>query len=134
MIWSSVQISRRYIFRQICKANLPIVITSVSRCVCYLLCKRMLQEQLNFWKIHLHGFQHVQSNGISVQFFSLTTFILKIKFFDILFYLRISRKWWKLEQTLLLPSDTKSCICHRMAPLRVLYITTLTYIFKVTKF
>ena len=35
-------------------------------------------------------------------------------------------------QTLLLPSDLKSGICHRMAPLRMLYVTILTYSFKVT--
>ena len=37
-------------------------------------------------------------------------------------------------QTLLLPSHRKPCILLRMAPLRMLYITTLTYIFKVTNF
>ena len=37
-------------------------------------------------------------------------------------------------QPLLLPSDRKSCICHLMAPLQMLYIVTMTYIFKVTKF
>ena len=33
-------------------------------------------------------------------------------------------------QILLLPSDRKSGNCHRMAPLRKLYVMTLTYIFK----
>ena len=35
-------------------------------------------------------------------------------------------------QTLLLSSDRKSGISHRMVPVLILYITTLTYIFKVT--
>ena len=34
----------------------------------------------------------------------------------------------------ILQSDRKSCICHRMAQLRMLYIMILTYIFKVTNF
>ena len=37
-------------------------------------------------------------------------------------------------QTLLLPSDRKSGICQRTAPLQMLHIVTLTYIFKVTNF
>ena len=40
---------------------------------------------------------------------------------------------WKM-QTWLLPLDKKSGICHRMMPLRMLYIMTLNYIFKVTNF
>ena len=40
---------------------------------------------------------------------------------------------WKM-QTLLLVSDRKSGICHWMVPLGMLYIITLTYIFKVTNF
>ena len=31
------------------------------------------------------------------------------------FSMRISRKLWEMKQTLLLPSDWKSCICHQMA-------------------
>ena len=33
-----------------------------------------------------------------------------------------------------LPSNRKSCVCHRMVPLQMLYIMALTYIFKVIKF
>ena len=40
---------------------------------------------------------------------------------------------WKM-QTLLLQSDRKLAICHRMSPLRMLYILSLAYIFKVTNF
>ena len=36
--------------------------------------------------------------------------------------------------TLLLTSDRKSDICHRMTPLRMLSVITLTYIFNVTNF
>ena len=43
----------------------------------------------------------------------------------------LTSKGWKM-QTLILPKDKKSGIYHRMAPLRMLYIITLTYIFKVT--
>ena len=38
----------------------------------------------------------------------------------------------EIEQTLLLPTNKKSCICNQIAPLWMLYIMTLTYIFKVT--
>ena len=102
-------------------------------------------------------------------FFFLTLTSLSKSHFFMLFDLRISRKWSEIEQTLLLPSDRKSCICHQMAPiadilhqmailtssgwkmqtlllpsggksgfcyrmtpLRLLYIMTLNYIFKVT--
>ena len=43
-----------------------------------------------------------------------------------------TRNSWKM-QTLLLPLD-KSGICHRLVPLRILYIMTLTYIFKIINF
>ena len=39
-----------------------------------------------------------------------------------------------IKQTVLLPSDRNSGICHQMAPLRMLYIVTLTYIFNATQF
>ena len=39
-----------------------------------------------------------------------------------LFYLRVAGKWWEIEQTILLPSNRKSCIFHRMAPLKMLYM------------
>ena len=45
----------------------------------------------------------------------------------------LTGKRWKL-QILLFPSDSNAGICHRVAPLRVLYIITLTYIFKVTNY
>ena len=45
----------------------------------------------------------------------------------------LTSKRWRM-QTLLLPSDRKSGICHRMAPLRILYILTFTNIFKVTNY
>ena len=54
--------------------------------------------------------------------------------FSILLDLRISRKWWEIEQKLLLPSDGKSSIFHGMTLLWMLYIMILTYIFKVTNF
>ena len=48
----------------------------------------------------------------------------------------LSWLFWQIStgkmQTLLLPSARKSCICHRMAPLGMLHIVTLIYIFKVT--
>ena len=73
--------------------------------------------------------------SLTLIFYSLTlTFIFKGQSFGIFLLLRISRKLGEIEQTLLLPLDRKSCICHRMAPLQMLYIMTITYIFKVTKF
>ena len=41
---------------------------------------------------------------------------------------------WKMQTLILLPKDRKSGIFHRMVPQQMLYIMTLTYIFKVTKF
>ena len=68
-------------------------------------------------------------------FYSLTlTLILQGRTFSILLFLRIYRIWWEIEQTLLLTSDRKLGICHRMAPLRMLYIITFTFVFKVTQF
>ena len=50
----------------------------------------------------------------------------------------LSRQFWQVNagkmQTLQPPSDRKSGTCHRMAPLRMLCIMTLTYIFKATNF
>ena len=40
---------------------------------------------------------------------------------------------WKM-QTLLFPSDRQSCICQHMAQLQMLYVMTLTNIFKFAKF
>ena len=56
--------------------------------------------------------------------------IFKVKLFKWLFWQVNAGKM----HTLLLSSDTKSVICHRMALLRILYIMPLTYIFKVTNF
>ena len=49
-------------------------------------------------------------------------------------FLVIFCKWREKEQTLLLPSDRKPCICHRMTSFRIMYILTLTYMFRVMKF
>ena len=54
--------------------------------------------------------------------------------FDNFLDLWISRKRWEMKQTLPLPSDRKSGIWHGTAPLWMLYVMTLTYIFKVTNF
>ena len=54
--------------------------------------------------------------------------------FSIFLDLRISRKRWVIEQTLLSPSDSKADIYHRIVPLRMLYAVTLTNIFNVTNF
>ena len=64
-------------------------------------------------------------------FYSLSyTFISRSKFS----WFTISRKPWEIKQTLLLSLHRKSGICHRMAPLRMLYVMILTYIFIVTNF
>ena len=73
---------------------------------------------LKFEKIHLYGIENFQSNGACPVVLILNDPHLR-QVFDIF---------------LILPSDRKSCICHRMAPLQILYIMTLTYIFKDTIF
>ena len=50
-------------------------------------------------------------------FFSLRAPSFSRSDFRILLVLRISCKWWEIEQTLLFPLDRKSCVCHQMAPL-----------------
>ena len=54
------------------------------------------------------------------------------KRFGIFPNLRTSRKRLKIEQTPPVPSDRKSVVCPRTATLRLLYVMTFTYIFKVT--
>ena len=64
--------------------------------------------------------------------FLTLTFIFKVKlltFYFICEYIINGER----EQLLLLPPDKKSRICHRMAPLQILYVVTLTYIIKVKK-
>ena len=77
-------------------------------CVWEILLKLTLPG-VNIRKNHLHGLEHFRSNGIGPVF---------LQFDD----LRISRKWRKIEQTLPLHLDMKSCICHRtLRTLRRLY-------------
>ena len=118
-------------------------------------------------KNYLYGIEHFQSNGASPIFLLLELVLhFQDQSFVILSVLRISPKWWKIEQTLLpwnrkssichlmahweycilwpchldlhfqllLLSNRKLCLCHRIASLGILYIVTLTYIFKVKKF
>ena len=60
------------------------------------------------------------------------TYIFKItKFLEIIFTIfKMVRANEKISSTTFVEID----ISHRMAPLRMLYIVTFTYIFKVTKF
>ena len=85
---------------------------------------------------------NISSRMRQIPYFYFLTLILifKVNTFDTLIFVRI---WWEIEKTSLLPSDRKSGIDHRIAPLRRLYILTLTYIavnldldlyFTVTKF
>ena len=86
---------------------------------------------------------NIFSQRVQVPFFShLTlTFIFKVKHFHFILFI-MSRRWRKIEQTLLLPLYllllyycyyySKSCICHRIVPLRM-YTVTLTCIFMVKK-
>ena len=64
-------------------------------------------------------------------YFLTLTFISRSNFWNFI-CLHISRNWWEIKQTLLLPSDRRSSICHRMMQMRMLYVMTLTYISKVT--
>ena len=110
------------------------VCACVRACVCLFICvcvfvyvsflyKCMLPGSSNSEKIHRYRIEHFQSNGASPVFLLLN---LNLHFqgqtFGILFDLWISHIWWEIEQTLLLPSNRKSCICHRMPQLKMLYI------------
>ena len=103
---------------------LVIVSIPVSRCVnvCvwYVLCKCMLLCRYNSEKNHQYIIKHFQSNRASLAFL-LLDLLFKGQSFDILSNLRISCKWWEVEQTLLLSSNRKSSF-------RLTYVhLTLTY-------
>ena len=67
-------------------------------------------------------------------FYSLIlNFIFKVKFVRFFLFCEYLANGERV-QTLLLPFDRKSRIYHRMAPLRMLYIMTLTYIFNIMNF
>ena len=75
----------------------------------------------------------ISSRMAQVSFFYSWSLIFKFCF-GIFLDLQISCKQWETEQTILLLSDRNFGIFYRMAPLWMLYILTLTYIFKVTNF
>ena len=120
----------------LCVLPLPILITPVSRCVCPCVCYLWRKSMFPFSKI-LKQLTYINSNissrMVPVPFFYSLTFIFKVKTFGMHLFLWLSCKWWEIKQTLQLPSDRKLSISHRTAQLRMLYIVTLTYIFKVTK-
>ena len=45
----------------------------------------------------------------------------------------LTGKYWKMQR-LKFPSDKKSSCCHRMVLLRMFYVQTMIYIFKITNF
>ena len=81
----------------------------------------------------VYGFVHFQSNGASLLLLIDLYLHFQGQTFEILLFLLLSRKWWEIEQTLLVLFDRKSGICHWMAPLWMLFIVTLTYKVEVTK-
>ena len=98
------------------------------------LCKCMIPDSYNSYIITCIE-SSIQSNGASCVFLlNDLEFHLQGPSVGISLYLRMPRKWWEIEQTLLLPIDRKSCICRQIATWWILYIVTLTYIFKVTHF
>ena len=114
---------------------LPIVITHVSRCVC--LCVSLFVNLCCRVAINLHNLT-----------IWIRTYIVKRRmhrFFLILYidfnlqgnffcHFIILTNITKMVRDRANMTDRKSGICHRMAQLRKLYIVTMTYIFKVTKF
>ena len=114
---------------------LPIVITPVSCCVCMRMCvtfsvnlrshvAKILKKYSPRW------IWTFQSNGASPIFLLLDIHFREKTYGILLLFANISQT--VREQTLLLVSDMKLGNSHRMAPLRMLYIVTLTYIFSVT--
>ena len=107
----------------------------LSLCVCvYPLRKRMLPDSLNSKKtsIWIRTFQDEWLKSILLQLDLDLHF--QSRSFSIFLGLQISHKRREIEQTLVLPLDRKSDNWNRMAPLRMLYVMTLTYIFKVKNF
>ena len=100
--------------------------------VCYVLRKRTFPGLKKI--IYMDSYSASRMTQVPFFYFLTLTFTLKVHIFGILLFLRISRKLWEIEQILLLPSDRKSGISHRIAPLWMMSIVTLTYIFKVTQF
>ena len=140
---STAKVGRIQEFRQIFLADLPIVINPVSSCMCKCVCvsvcvcsvcillrKHMLQGNWFFWKIHLYRIKHFQSNSATHIFLLLHFQDQTLAFYLICEYVVNGEKFNRQR----LPSDGKSGICHRVAPPLMLYVMTLTYIFKVTNF
>ena len=99
--------------------------------VCINICPQV--DSVNFKK-----FTYIENSIFKIQWrkspFLLLHFHFQGQSFCILLDLRKSHKWWEIEQILLLQSDRKSDICQRVTSLQMLYIRTLTYIFKVMNF
>ena len=92
-------------------------------------------RKLKFWKIITNTEAYITSRMEQVPFCFLLTLISNfqvnlLKFYLICKYL----KWWQILQILLLSTNRKSCIYLQMVPLWMLYIMTLTNIFKVKQF
>ena len=95
----------------------------VRACVSYLLHKCMLPGRYNSETNHRFGFEHCEVNGSSALLLLLDLdFRFQGQILSIILVLRISCKRQDIEQTLLLLSNRKSCICHRTASLRMVYI------------
>lgn len=118
----------------------PLVITPASCCVHVCMC--MLPVCVNACSVLLQHFEkinHMKSNISSQRvqvsfFFSLTLIVIFIfisfAYCKICCYLANCEK----ELILILPLDSRSDICNRKTPMRILYIIILTYIFKVAHF
>ena len=108
----------------------------VSVCVCVCMCALPFavdvccQVALILNKITYMD-SYISSGTAQVPFFLTLTIVFKV---NILAFFLYYKCLGKTDQILLLPLDWKSCIYHRVAPLRMQYIMIVTYIFEVTNF
>ena len=79
-------------------------------------------------KNYICRFLHLSSDGIIAK---IVLHDLELNFQDQTFKWLFGQVNAGKMQTLLLSSDRKSGIFHQMTPLQMLYIMTLTYVFKV---
>ena len=100
----------------------------------YPFCVNACSQVAKILKNPLCGSENCYSNGenpVLVLFFDLVLHF-KGQSFGLSLDLQISRKEW--DRANITVAIRKSGICHRMAPLQMLFVMTFTYIFKVIHF
>ena len=113
-IFENMKIMMKWMSRLLLVSYMHYVCLRVRAYVCVTSLRR---RSYNF---ETNGKEHFQSNSAS----PICLLLVHDLYFIWISQRRISRKLWDVQQTLLLPSDRKSCICHRMAQLRILYNVT----------